>query len=472
MQFPLVGSSYTSQSILADDSRTMNWYVEAMESKESTTPAALYPTPGLSVFATLPLSPVRGLMTQNSRTFAVGGTGAYEVDSLGVVTGLGTVLTDSNPATLSTNGPAGHQVFVTSGTKGYIYDLNNAAFTLVLTGVTMGAFLDGYFLGLDAPTSTLKLSALEDGTTWSGSAQRNTAGDKWQAMLISHRLVWLFGSQRTDVWTNTGAASFPLAPVDGAFLEQGIAAPFSAVEVDNAPMWLGANENGFGIVWRANGFTAQRTSTHAVELAIQSYSTISDAVGWAYQDQGHSFYVLNFPTAGATWVWDAATNQWHERGAWAPNSMMYTAYRPQCHAYAFGQHLVGDRTTGSIYTMSIANQYEADGAAIRRLRRSPTLISEMSRLFVPELQVHLEPGLGTQSGQGTTPTVLLRQSIDGGKTWGNERAASAGAVGDYRKRVIYRRNAAGRMHTFEITVTDPVPWRLVSGFAVVEKGSS
>ncbi len=472
MIFPLIGSSFTSQSILAADMLSMNWYVEAMEDKNATTPAALYPTPGLSVFATLPTTPVRGLMTQNARTFGVGGTGAYEVSSAGVVTALGTMLTDTNPATLSTNGPAGHQVFFTSGTHGYIYDLNSAAFTDVLTGVTMGAFLDGFFLALDAPTSTLKLSALEDGTTWSGSAQRNTAGDKWQAMLISHRLVWLFGSQRTDVWTNTGAANFPLAPVDGAFLEQGIAAPFSAVEIDNAPMWLGANDNGAGVVWRANGFTAQRTSTHAVELAIQGYSTISDAVGWAYQDQGHSFYVLNFPTAGATWVWDAATNEWHQRGLWSPNAMMFTAYRPQSHAFAFNQHLVGDRQTGAIYTMSIANQLDADGAYIRRVRRSPTLIGEMGRLFVPELQVHLEPGLGVQAGQGSAPLVMLRQSIDGGKTWGNERTVSAGPAGAYQKRALFTRNAAGRMQTFEVSVTDPVPFRLIQGFAEVEKGLS
>ena len=81
-------------------------------------------------------------------------------------------------------------------------------------------------------------------------------------------------------------------------------------------MWLGPNDQGLPIVWRASNYLPQRVSNHYVERQIQSYSTVSDATAYAYQEQGHTFYVLNFPTAGATWVWDVLTGVWHERGYW------------------------------------------------------------------------------------------------------------------------------------------------------------
>ena len=45
-------------------------------------------------------------------------------------------------------------------------------------------------------------------------------------------------------------------------------------------------------------------SNHALEQALQSYSTISDAICFGYQDAGHQFYVMSFPTANKTWVFD------------------------------------------------------------------------------------------------------------------------------------------------------------------------
>jgi hypothetical protein len=60
--------------------------------------------------------------------------------------------------------------------------------------------------------------------------------------------------------------------------------------------------------------------------------------------------VLNFPTEDQTWVYDASTNLWHERGSW--DGVDFTVLPVRCHAYAFGRHLVGGRSTGNVYAMS------------------------------------------------------------------------------------------------------------------------
>ncbi|MFE1676613.1 hypothetical protein ACFMJE_18460, partial [Acinetobacter baumannii] len=82
------------------------------------------------------------------------------------------------------------------------------------------------------------------------------------------------------------------------------------------------------IVYRAVGYTGKRISTHAIEYAIQSYSTITDAIAFTYQQEGHSFYVLTFPTADKTWVFDVSTELWHERAGFVDGE--FTRHRAQC----------------------------------------------------------------------------------------------------------------------------------------------
>jgi hypothetical protein len=461
---PFCGPSYLTQSPIVDSERSVNLYLETMESPTAKTRGVLYPTPGLTLFATLPQSPVRGMFSQDGHCFAVGGPKQYEISDAGVVTELGTVAIDQYPATLCSNGQGGHQVFTTSGNNGYIYDLNSAAFSAVLTGARMGGFLDGYFLALDADTSTLKLSALEDGTSWDplDVAQRSTGGDKWTAMHVVDRDVWLLGSQTSEVWYNSGASLFPLEPIDGAFFRHGTAAAFSGTVVGGRLCWLGNTEHGTGTWVRANGYDAERMSTHAVDFAIQGYSTISDAVAFSYQDQGHEFAVMNFPTAAGTWGYDAVTGLFHERGYWDVVNNAYQAYRPQYHTFVFGHHLVGDRSTGRIYRMDISHATDVDGSGIRRMRQCPVFAGTSEFVSHSRLTLGVEPGLGLTTGQGSDPMVMLQWSNNGSKTWGNEHWKSIGALGKYDTGVAWNRlgRARGDKRVYRAVMTDPIPWRI------------
>lgn len=484
MRFPgFVGPSYVSQSPLAAVQRCINWYVEQVEAPGEPSQAVLYPTPGCTSFwadGEAPTeSPVRGMTEQNGRCFAVVGQTLYEINSNGTKTSRGTVARDLSPATFAANVDAGDELFITSGDKGYILTLSTNVLTEELSsGASQGAFLDGFFLALDDATSTLKISDLNDGKTWDGTqiAQRTAGSDPWQAVIVVHRDIWLFGKQTTEVWYNAGTAPFPFAAIPGAFMEQGIVAPFSASRVGNTVMWLGSNAHGAGVVWMANGYTPTRVSTHAVEHAIQDYVrsglSITDAVAFTYQEDGHEFYVLNFPTAKATWVFDGATRLWHERGTWDAKTTTYTAWRPQYHAYAFNKHLVGDRDLGTVYQMSNDLYTDAGDVPLRRLRRSPHLTLEDDTMFYHAFQIELETGLGLSSGQGVDPQAMVRWSDDGGHTWSHEHWVSAGAEGNYGARAIWRRLGMGRDRVFEVVVSDPIPWRIMSAFIDVSRGTS
>lgn len=483
---------------------------------------ALYSTPGLSVFATVD-QPVRDLLEINGRCFCVGGTKLYEISSSGSVTVLGVVGNDEKPAMLSTNGTLGHQLMCYSSGAIYCYDLKLGTFTGPIQGLqgtpSMLVFCSSYFVALLANSNKFQVSGLLDGTNWNAlSVQQNeTFPENISAIKSAYGFLFVLGSNgHSQVYYNSGANQYtPFSPIQGAYMEEGCGAPYSPVVMDNTVFWVGGKGGVGDVAWRANGYSPLRVSNFAVETAWASYPAKgSDAVGYTYRDQGHTFWVLRFPSAnngrGATWVYDASMQAWHERGTWGDAGE--GAHLSTCHCEVFGQHLVGDWQSGNVYSMSIGT-YTDNGAPIRRLRRSPHLIAELTRIFLAKVQFEVETGLGPavpappgsapgpipgspivtdnsgnqyalsmdNSGALITspqsqvagidalvaqngPKLLFRISRDGGKTYGVEYSLDCGQQGEYRKRVIQRRLGQARDFVFEIVATDPVPWRIIDGY--------
>jgi hypothetical protein len=212
-------------------------------------------------------------------------------------------------------------------------------------------------------------------------------------------------------------------------------------------------------VYRANGYTGQRISTHAVEWQIQQYTDMSDAIGYTYQQDGHAFYVLVFPNADTTWVYDVSTQAWHERAGWTNGS--FTRHRSNCQVAFNGEVAVGDFENGNIYAFDMS-VYADDGAIqkwLRSWRALPTGQNNLKRTAQHGLQLECESGVGLNLGQGEDPEVMLRWSDDGGHTWSNENWAKMGKIGEYYRRVFWRRLGMTlklRDRVYEVSGTDPV----------------
>lgn len=463
---PFCGGSYVGQSPLAANERSVNLYPEVAQNPSALSKVALYPTPGLQLFATLPQGPVRGIFGQTARCVAVGGMRLYDVTATGAVIDLGSMAFNNQIATMTTNGDGGGELFVISGDTGYVLNLATNVLTSVVSDVTIGGMLDGFFLALDVDTSTLKVSDLLDGLTWDPLqiAQRSTASDPWKSMLVVGTNIWLFGEFTSELWYNSGD-SFPFAPFPGALVQQGIAATFAAAQVGNNVCWLAQNAQGMRTVVKAQGITTQKISTYAIDYLLEQMDRVDDAEAYCYQENGHTFFVLNFPDADQTIVWDDTEQLWHDRGDWSASENQYNVDRPRVHAAIFDQHLVGDRDSGAIFTMSTAIGTNADGDGIRRLRRSPGTQDEQTPMRFDAFRLFLEPGLGLSSGQGSNPLVALRYSDDGGKTWSNELTREAGAQGEYRHIVEWNRLGRSRYpRVWEIVMTDPIPWRILGAW--------
>ena len=345
----------TARTVNAE--RTINWYPEiATGTPKSKT--WLVPTPGLTPFFVLGAGPVRALFAEESRAFAVAGGNFYELFASQTFVFRGAVGMDGRPATISSNGSDGHQLFIVSNGDGFIFDLVSNEFTPIIDDgfprpCSMGAFLDGYFVALAGASDRFQISALENGLVWDALdvAQVSQTTGLVRALVPVHRELWLLGSSLTTVWADIGDPDFPFAPIAGAFIEQGIGSLFGWTVVDNALYWLGQNQDGGRVAYRAQGYTPQRVSTHAVEQAWAALPTVQDAIGWSYQDRGHAFACWYLPAAETTWVYDVSTQAWHERALWNPTALVWEPHLARCHAFAFDRHLVGDRSSPAVYVL-------------------------------------------------------------------------------------------------------------------------
>jgi hypothetical protein len=455
-------------------------------------PAYLQRCPGLTRVVTVGSGPIRGLYSLGSFLYVVSGSEFYKVSTAYVATKIGDV-TGTGPVSMADNGT---QIFIACNPDSYIYNVDTLGFAQITDedfpgAVTVG-YLDGYFVFNEPNSQRVWVTALLDGTSIDplDFASAEGSPDGLVSLIIDHREAWLFGTNSVEVWYNSGEADFPLSRIQGAYNEIGCIAPYSVAKMDNSVFWLGADARGQGIVYRANGYQGQRISTHAVEYAIQQYADLSDAVGYTYQQDGHTFYVLNFTDADTTWVYDAATGAWHERAGFFNGD--FTRHRGNNHARFNGNPHVGDYQTGKIYIFSL-DVYADDGAVqkwLRSWRALPTGANTLKRTTHHSLQIDCETGVGlpgygledynylgtesnivleTESGDdlileytvtvGAVPQLILRFSDDGGHMWSETRQTSMGRIGRTGTRAIFRRlgmTTRLRDRVYEISGTDPV----------------
>jgi hypothetical protein len=529
---PILGQSYVARSINAADNRLVNLFPEAIPDggKEA---GFLNRAPGLQFLQTVGTGPIRALwahQTNGSDFYVVSGIQVFKLTStsatpqlLGTVSGTGPVSIADNGAVIffACNGPS-YTYFEPTGEFNQITDEN-------FPGAVTVAYIDNLFVfnepnsqriySVDTvdPLTAQYIYPLVFSSTDVSSADGSPDGVV--AINVDHRQMWVFGTDSVEVWYNAGLANFPLTPVQGAFNEIGCAAPYSVAKLDNALFWLGTDARGQGIVYKNNGYSGVRVSTHAIEYAIAQYGNISDAVAYTYQQEGHAFYVLNFPSASKTWVYDVSVQAWHER---ASGDEGQYRHRSNCQCNFGGTIIVGDFENGNIYAFDL--DVYADNGQIQRWLRSwralPTGQNNLKRTAHHSLQLDAETGVGlngidpsapevpllaqtyllpsliseagdklisesgdyvvatllggtedllTESGldilisaattQGVNPQAMLRWSDDGGHTWSNEHWRSMGAIGQYGYRTIWRRLGMTeklRDRVYEVSGTDPV----------------
>lgn len=474
----LVGGAYAARSIIANAQRCINYFPEANRT-DAPTPFTYYQRGGFRPKAQGPNAPVRCLyQASNGNGYCVIGQGVYSISPAWGLTLLGSLVTPGiGPCAMIDNGIT--LMVVDNSALGYTVNLTTNAFAQIVdatgtfTGATRVDYIDTFIVwnipGTNQFGSTLSNSIAFDALYVAG---KSGYPDKLQSIIVSKHEVILPGTLKGEIWYDSGAAQFPFEILPGAYIEHGVLAPYSLVTQDIETFWLGKDLQGQGIVFGLKGYDTRRISNFALEEAIRKMAltgSISDAIGYTYQQGGHVFYVLTFPTGNQTWVYDASLGAdpsmaWHQRG-WTDANGTLNRDRSNCGAVINGITVVGDWQNGTIYQIDPDYYVDTVGGvdySIVYTRGFPHVVDALSReigqpalvdgkrIQFHEFRLDLECGNGPLDANGNDAQVGLRWSIDRGKTFGNTVMQSAGAPGDWLTQPNWAPLGIARDMVFEI----------------------
>lgn len=450
---PLLVGAYEARSVIADAQRCVNLYPE-INPKDSEEPVTHYPTPGLEALGTPPAAlPFRELFfSSTSDLYGVVGSTVYYIDKSWNYTSLGNILTGgSTPVKIWDNGQT---AFVVDGSpSGFLIDLVTKVMTPYndpsFLGSNFADYSDTFMLfnlpGTQQFYSTLSNTSDIDPTYF---AAKSGAPDILVGIKVMHEELWLIGQRTTEVWYDSGGAQFPWQRLSGVFIEQGCCATYSIVKHGLNVFWLGQDKDGNREVIMGEPYKVSRISTHAVEYALNKYSKVSDCIGMTYQQEGHIFYILTFPSANVTWVYDIRTGMWHER-VWTNNNGQENRIRASCMTFAYDTLVCGDHSTGQLYKMNLDN-YTDNGQPITRRRGFPHLVAGGTRALYRSFIADIECGNQDPADSSKPPQISLRWSDDRGRSWSNPIEQSLGAGGQYLTQPKWNRLGLARDRVFEL----------------------
>jgi len=486
-QWGFVGPAYETANPAQDSQRLINWYVEidpnepsptqpVTNQSESKVALGLLGAPGLVLLNSAYSGEVRGgwVLPGNTSALLVVGSSCVlaTVSAAATATNraalsfatVGTLATSAGPVKIRDNGAGGVAVLV-DGANLYVYQVAAKTLTLSADPAWLGsntvAEVDGWFIFQQPGTQKFYTSPVY----WNGVAAldptyfalKDNYSDNLVAVIENNRQVWLVGEASTEPWFNAGGNSMPFSRLQGAVMQVGCAAAQTVVRNGPNLIWLARSERGENYVIQTNGYQWETISTQALSFAMTQYPVISDARAYIYSEEGHEFYVLTFPTADVTWVYDMTTSMWHQRASFDPTKGTFHRQRVQTLINFAGMRIGGDYINGQIY-MQTRSAYSDAQYPLVAVRRTPHVWdkNDRARVIQSRLQIDFFPGSGVATGQGQNPQAMLKWSNDGGQTWGNEHWAAMGAIGSTKNRVIWRRLGAARDRVYEVRISDPV----------------
>jgi len=290
-------------------------------------------------------------------------------------------------------------------------------------------------------------------------AAKSGFSDPIVGLLSVHRELWLVGAFTTEVWINTGAADFTFQEQQGAFINHGCGAQFSLATMDILLFFIMQDQQGRNMVVQGQSYSLTEISTPRIVAEFNKYPTTSDATGFCFQIEDHSFYCLIFPTANKGWLYDVVTKQWAE---WNLIDADGNLNRPRANCYMFfnGVNLVGAFDNGQILQLDI-NTFTDTGTPIVRIRTFPHSVDSNERITYLSFQADIEPGT---IADDSDPQISLSWSDDKGKTYGNPVEQSMGKIGEYLTSPSWSRLGQARDRVFKLSWSTNNSTSLNGGF--------
>jgi len=308
------------------------------------------------------------------------------------------------------------------------------------TTVSHVAFFDQFILANLIGSQQIQFSEVNDPTNWRAidvfSAEAHQ--DDIQSLLVANREISAFGQDSIERFFNNGVT--PFRRIENMNISRGTIAKHSVVNANGTWIFLDHER-------RVTMLTGNQVRIISIPFAnvTRDLTPVNDAEAFFMTIAPRSYYVLSFPTAKITIVYDPTTNSWAEWGTYNIANDTYGLFDAKSYAYAkdFNFHLVGSRTNGKIFKVS-NSIFQDDGSLIRPLLRTGHISHGTNeRKRSNQLVIRLKRGLGSISGD--EPKISLRWRDDNGpfkqtvtlslgKIGETEFIARRHRMGSYRRR--------------------------------------
>ena len=305
-----------------------------------------------------------------------------------------------------------------------------------------GDFADGYYIYAQTGSENFFISGYQSASIFNALdfATEDDLPDSMIGLRACAGRIWIFGRRRMVAWINTGAAAFPFQRDTSSRADVGLVNANSLIKLENSLYWIGRTPEGAMRAYMLNGYTPTPISTPAIEQLWQN-RFIEDSWAWGYQEEGHTFYVVTFPSINLTLCYDRAENRWHQRTHFNSGTGTQDYLPITCHTHNpfLGGHIVGDLRSPKCYLQS-RKFFTENGTAIERRRTSPPVFGSGQRnryqRFLLDTNV-----------SGAT----LRYSNNNGSTYS---AARGPDVQNTDRREWVRLGSARTDRVFDVTITD------------------
>lgn len=478
---PLFGSGVYGKSAVVTRQRRVNTYYENRPDGDKTK-VVVYGTPGTQLKFAL----TSAINTPARSLFGVGEASLYAavydqfqvLNSAGVPSYSATLGTFQGLVSMAAN-PAGTQIMVVDGLKGYLY---NGSVLLPLTaawfvpGAQTCTNVAGYFVSEYPGTAEFGASNINDALTGSALSFGFAAAypDTLVAVDNLGGNLLLFCAQHMEFWqpVNTPPPSQPFLVIQSATNKWGLAAVFSRAQVDDSLIFLGETAQGTRRVCQIKGYTVQPISEEIDAIINTTGFVFADAVALTYQRDKHPFYQITFPTMNRSFLYDCSTGIFGEAQTGIATGA-FQRHQGNLSTYYAGDTIISDYSNGNVYRME-DTAYTDNGVTVLREVITRHQTKGFNRFRIPQIYLDMETGVGltgVPGVQGVNPTVSIECSKDNGRSWSDPRLLALGAVGQYINRVVARRFGQARVFTFRIRMTDPVKFVITDG-AIQTKGKA
>lgn len=463
------GGSYQalSPSIAADT--CVNLFTETRQIAPKVKQQTLYGTPGLKRDAIVSQVGCRGWFTLDDRVWVVVGGELYERTGTSTYLPLGSIANDGTAVFFASNGQGGNQLAIVGGGELKVLDLTtnalSAAITLPFSNPVMIVFLDGYGLINERDTPKVWYSALEDLATWDALDffVRSNTGDNVVGLAVTKDRIWTFGSQTASLYYDQGDVDNPFQPYPGTTMQVGAITASAIATYNDVVTWLAMSPQGQARIVRAIDAQAETISTPPIDLFLARCGRLLDAEVLVYEQEGHPFAVFTCPSspdAIQSYAFDHRENLWHARAGWNETAGDWLRWRARGGTATGQLVLVGDYATGHLYTLDLET-YDDDGNPLIAERTAPYLGDENQFVFVNEVELGIQPGVGTAACPD--PQVELFVSRNGAQTFASAGTRALGKIGEYLTRAVWHRLGRARADRVVLRVRQSDPVKRVWG---------